>query len=230
MEVLTLGAGPQSLSDILQNALPTWLGGSPVTASEAAANDAAATAQITAVGNSIGAQVPTTQLVDNDTNLINGQQYIFSFQAQTNTTTTASLQDDITQQAPSFLVMVSVVQGSGSSQQFFNIIFTYEGDGSDVVMDVASAIVGAAFAVNGDALAFLQASQQKTVGQVIQPVIATQVAASSQNQQTLASQANAAAKAQDTAQLTSIIVWAVVGLGAFLVFYPKIMKATGGVA
>lgn len=222
-----MGAGPQSLTDVLQNALPTWLGGMPVTPSEAAANDAAATSQITAVGNSIGAQVPTMQPVDNDANLVNGQQYVFSFQAQANTTA-SSLQDDIAQQAPSFLMMVSVIPGTGSSTGFFNVVFTYEGDGSDVVTDVASAIVGAAFAVNGDALAFLQASQQKTVGQIIQPVINAQVTASASNQATLAGQANAAAKTQDTAQLTSLIVWAVVGLGAFLVFYPKIMKATAG--
>jgi hypothetical protein len=220
-----MGAGPQSLSDVIQNALPTWLGGSPVTASEAAANDAAATAQITAVGNSVGASVPVHETVDNDTNLVNGQTYTFSFQAQPGVTV-ASLQADIAAQAPGFIMMFSVVQGSGSSQLFFNVTFTYEGDGSDVVTDVASAIVAAAFATNGDGLAFLQASQQKTVGQVLQPVIGKQVTAATVDQTGLANQANAAAKAQDTAQLTSIIIWAAIGLGAFLVVYPKILKAT----
>ena len=204
-----------TLSDYAQNALPTWLGGSPVTPNELAENQAAATAQITAVGNSVGASVQTQQTLANDTNLVNGDVYTFSFQAQ-ETTTVASLTQDIQQQAPSFLTMVNVVQGSGASQIFFNVTFTYEGDGSDVIQDVASAIVAAALSVNGDMLAFLQAAQQVTVGQVLQPVIQNQVAQSVVNQNTLATQANAAAAASDNVQLYLLIGAAALGIFLFV--------------
>jgi hypothetical protein len=219
-----------TLTDYVQNALPTYLGGAPVTANELAENQAAATAQITAVGNSVGAQVATQQTVENDTNLTNGDVYTFSFQAQGGNTTIASLQQDIQQQAPSFITQVTVVQGTGTSAPFFNVQFTYEGDGSDVVTDVASAIIAAAWAVNGDGLAFLQASEQVTVGQVLQPVIASQVTQSSANQTSLATSANAAAKAADQSQLTTIIIWGAIAVGVLLVVYPTILKTEAAAA
>ena len=210
-----------TLSDYIQNALPTWLGGSPVTANEAAQNQAAAAAEITAVATSPGGQQATSTLLTNDQALVNGQTYTFTFNAPS--ATVSSLTQDIIGQAPDFIVDAIVVPIPGGG---FNVIFTYEGDGSDVVQDVASSIVAAALSVNNDTLGFVSASQTSTVGQILQPTITKQVAGSNADQTTLANQANAAAKAQDTSSLTSGLVWIAVGLVAFLLLAPSFIAAT----
>jgi hypothetical protein len=210
-----------TLSDYIQNALPTWLGGSPVTANEQAQNEAAAAAEINAVATSPGGMQSVSTALSNDTNLVNGKVYTFIF---TGGSSAANLADDIQEQAPSFLTQVVVNPLSGGSG--FSVQFTYEGDGSDVVSDVASSIVAAGIAVNGDNLGFVSASQQTTVGAIIGPTITSQVAASNVDQSTLAASANAAAKAQDTSSLTTTLIWIAVGLAAFLLLAPKFIAAT----
>jgi hypothetical protein len=210
-----------TITDYIQNALPTWLGGSPVTANEAQQNQAAAAAEISAVATSPGGQVATSTLLANDAALVNGQTYTFTFTGPS--ATVASVSNDIAGQAPDFLTQVSVVSVDGGG---FNVTFTYEGDGSDLVQDVASSIVAAGLAVNNDQLGFVSASQTSTVGQLIQPTIAKQVALSATDQSTIANAANAAAKAQDTASLTSGIVWIAVAVALFIVVAPKILGAT----
>jgi hypothetical protein len=216
-----VGTSP-TLSDYVQNALPTWLGGAPVTANEAAQNNAAAAAQINAVANSQGASVQAVTVLPNDTNLINGQTYQFSFSSSN--ATVSSLSNDVIQQAPGF-VGNPVITQNGST---FTVAFTYEGDGSDVVQDVASAILAAGLAVSGDQLSFLLASQNSgtTVAQTLAPVVTQQVAASNIDQSTLANAANKAAAASDTSQLTSIIVYVGIGIALFLFLAPKFLAAT----
>src|SRR5271168_411773 len=209
-----------TISDYIQNALPTWLGGSPVTANEAAQNQAAAAAEITAVATSPGGQQATSTLLTNDQALVNGQTYTFTFNGPS--ATVSSLTQDIIGQAPDFIVDAVVVPIPGGG---FNVIFTYEGDGSDLVQDVASSIVAAGLAVNNDQLGFVSASVQTTVGQAIQPTIATQVAGSIADQTALANSANAAAAKQDSASLTSGIVWIAVGLAVFVLVAPSILGA-----
>jgi len=209
-----------TLSDYIQNALPTWAGGSAVTANEASERQASATAEIMAVATSPGGQQPISTLLDNDQTLVNGQTYTFTFNAPG--ATVASLQSDISGQAPDFITQVSVTPVSGGG---FNVTFVYEGDGSDLVQDVASSIVAAGLAVNNDQLGFVSASVQTTVGQAIQPTIAAQVAGSIADQTTLANSANAAAAKQDSASLTSGIVWIAVGLAVFVLVAPSILGA-----
>jgi hypothetical protein len=211
-----------TLSDYLQNALPTWLGGSPVTANELAQNQANANAEIQAVGQSPGAQVPAWTLVSNDLAMVNGKTYLFVFNGPG--VTTSNLASDIDAQAPDFITLSSVtaLDGGGLAVQF-----NYEGDGSDLVQDVASSIIAAALQGNNDSLSFVSASTQtQLVSQTIAPVIVAQVAASNADQANLAQQANKAAAAADTAQLTSIIVWVGVGIAAFLFLTPKFLAAT----
>jgi hypothetical protein len=218
--VLFVSTSP-TISDYIQNALPTWLGGSPVTANEAAQNQAAAAAEIAAVASSPGAGQSVSTILTNDAPLVNGQIYTFVFSGPS--ATVASVTADVVGQAPSFItqVVVTAIAGGG-----FQVQFVYEGDGSDLVQDVASAIVGAGLAVSNNQLSFVSASQQTTVGQILAPVVSTQVAASNQDQTTLANQANAAAKAQDTASLTSGLVWLAVGLAVFIVVAPMVLGAT----
>lgn len=209
-----------TISDYIQNALPTWLGGSPVTANEAAINQAAASAEIAAVATSPGGLQAVSTLLPNDTPLVNGQTYTFVFNGPS--VTPASFANDVVGQAPDFIVnpQVNAIPGGGLSLQFI-----YEGDGSDVVQDVASAVVGAALAVNNDQVGFVSASVQTTVGAVLAPTIATQINASNQDQTVLANAANAAAKAQDSASLTSGLVWIAVGIAVFIVVAPKLLGA-----
>jgi hypothetical protein len=209
-----------TIFDYIQNALPTWAGGSPVTANEAAQNEAAATAEIAAVASSPGAGQPVSTILASDANLVNGQTYVFVFNGPS--ATVGSVTQDIAGQAPDFVTQVQVTSISGGG---FNVQFVYEGDGSDLVQDVASAIVGAALAVNNDQLGFVSASVQTTVGQVLAPTIVKQTAGSNADQTTLANQANAAAKAQDSASLTSGLVWIAVGLAVFIVVAPMVLGA-----
>jgi hypothetical protein len=209
-----------TIFDYIQNALPTWAGGSPVTANEAAQNQAAAAAEIAAVASSPGAGQPVSTILASDSNLVNGQTYVFVFNGPS--ATVGSVTQDITGQAPDFVTQVQVTSIPGGG---FNVQFVYEGDGSDLVQDVASAIVGAALAVNNDQLGFVSASVQTTVGQVLAPTIVKQTAGSNADQTTLADQANAAAKAQDSASLTSGLVWIAVGLAVFIVVAPMVLGA-----
>ena len=210
-----------TISDYIQNALPTWLGGLPVTANEAAQNDASAAAEITAVASSPGAGQSVSTTLQNDAPLTNGQTYQFVFTGPG--ASVASVTADIVGQAPDFItqVVVTAIPGGG-----FSVSFVYEGDGSDLVQDVASSIVGAALAVNNDNLGFVSASVQTTVGQILAPTVAKQVAQSNADQTVLTNQANAAAKTQDTASLTSGLVWIAVGLAVFIVVAPMVLGAT----
>lgn len=96
-----------------------------------------------------------------DDNLVNGQRYTFVF-ASTNwfsTPNTGTIQGDITQLAPDFLtsLLVQFYQGN------FYVTFTYEGDGSDVVSDVANSIVAASAAGSGDGLSYASGQQGAVV-------------------------------------------------------------------
>jgi hypothetical protein len=189
---------------------------------------ATAAAEISAVATSPGAQVAANTLLSNDTNLVNGQTYTFTFNAPS--VTQANLANDIDSEAPDFMVNTSVVPLDGGG---YNVVFIYEGDGSDVVGDVASAIVSAALQVNNDQVTFVAASvqtqvggQPSTVGTALKATVATQVAGSDSDQSALANAAIKSAAAQDSSQLTSIIIWVGVGVALFLFLAPKFLSAT----
>lgn len=95
-----------------------------------------------------------------DDNLVNGQTYTFQFQCQNwfcLTDLSQTLAGDITANAPSFLTSVGVT--SPPTTSLYNVQFTYEGDGSDVVSDVAQSLIAAFQSGSGDNLAFIGAVQ-----------------------------------------------------------------------
>lgn len=95
-----------------------------------------------------------------DDNLVNGQTYTFQFKC-TNwfsgsfTDISSTILADITAQAPSFLTSVQV--STPFSTSLYNVQFTYEGDNTDIVSDVANSIIGACQSVSGDSLSFVGA-------------------------------------------------------------------------
>jgi hypothetical protein len=96
-------------------------------------------------------------VLNSDDNLSNGQAYTFVFQC-TNLLTnpsTATLIDDINANAPDFIGNLQVVQEANANNNYYNVVFTYSGDGSDVVNDVASALVAAFLSGSNDSFAYI---------------------------------------------------------------------------
>jgi hypothetical protein len=95
-----------------------------------------------------------------DDNLSNGHTYTFILQLKNWITSPsdAVIQDDIVANAPDFITSLQVThQERFFSQDNYNIQFTYEGDGSDVVSDLASALVAAIQVGSNDNFVFVQA-------------------------------------------------------------------------
>jgi len=216
-------AAGSTIGDVFQNALPTYLGGAPVTAHQEALQKQAAATQISAVAASPGAQVNVG--LTEDSTMVNGKTYTFVF---TTDGTPVAVDTLISALTDSFLSVQSVsatIIGNGAS-----ITFTYEGDGTDMVGDYANAITAAVLSETsgtGPILTYVSGTNNsQTVAQVIAPTVVKQVAASNADQTQLAAQANAAAKASDTAQLlgfgTLAIIAVAVGLFIFLKAQPKV--------
>ena len=104
----------------------------------------------------LGTSLPVLAL---DDNLVNGQTYTFQFQLANLlfSPDTNTVLNDLYTQAPDFLTSVGVTFSEGLSSYFMNVQFTYEGDGSDVVSDVASAMVAAFLAGSNDSFTFVNA-------------------------------------------------------------------------
>lgn len=96
-----------------------------------------------------------------DDNLVNGRTYTFTFELQNwlLSPSVATIQQDIVSSAPDFLtsVMVTTRSGLGLLTNYYDVQFTYEGDGSDVVSDVANALIAAFAAGSNDQFTFVQA-------------------------------------------------------------------------
>jgi hypothetical protein len=97
----------------------------------------------------------------NDDNLSPGITYTFTFELENIVTMPSSdtLLADIQSQAPSFIGSASGSWSSGIGlfTNYYNLIFTYTGDGSDVVSDVGNELVAAFLAGSNDDLSFVQA-------------------------------------------------------------------------
>jgi hypothetical protein len=89
-----------------------------------------------------------------DDALVNGRQYTFIFNCSNLffTPSTDTITQDLLNSAPDFLVDTGV---SNDGKTFY-VVFTYEGDGTDLVGDVSGSIV-AAVAVGGDNFDFVNA-------------------------------------------------------------------------
>lgn len=92
-----------------------------------------------------------------DDNLVNGQTYVFQFQLTNRllNPSVSTVLNDVVSQAPDFLTSVGVTMTVGLSALFYNVQFTYEGDNTDVVSDVANSLVAAFSAGSNDNFLFL---------------------------------------------------------------------------
>jgi hypothetical protein len=158
------------------------------------------------MSSSVGLNPNPTQ-VQPDDNLVNGQTYTFVFASGNwfSTPATATIQNDVTAGAPNFLTQVVVQYLSPN----FYVTFTYEGDGSDVALDVANSITAAVAATSGDVVSYTGGQQGPvvintplpatpgtglTLGNLLTPVTATQ-----QQAQTVAEQQQVQQVAQNAA-------------------------------
>lgn len=93
-----------------------------------------------------------------DDNLTNGRTYTLQFEDENwITSNVGKLQQDLVDNAPDFLGSLQVQPETyGLTKSFLNVQFTYEGDGSDVVSDVANAMI-AAFESSRDTFRFMAA-------------------------------------------------------------------------
>lgn len=112
-----------------------------------------------------------------DDNMVNGQTYTFTLQLQNLlfSPTDAVIQQDIVDWAPDFLTSLQVThQERFFSGDYYNIQFTYEGDGSDVISDLAGLIIAAIKQGSNDNFTFIQSigagstAVQSQAGQVVQ--------------------------------------------------------------
>ena len=111
--------------------------------------------------------MPTTaNVLQNDDNLSPGITYTFSFKS-CNTFfdgSTATILGDIQASAPDFIGSVSVNYSTAFTNlaslwaTFLNVTFTYTGDGSDVVSDVANALIACFQSGSNDCFTFQQAT------------------------------------------------------------------------
>ena len=109
--------------------------------------------------------MPTTaNVLQNDDNLSPGITYTFSFKS-CNTFfdgSTATILGDIQASAPDFIGSVSVNYSTAFTNlaslwaTFLNVTFTYTGDGSDVVSDVANALIACFQSGSNDCFTFQQ--------------------------------------------------------------------------
>lgn len=177
-----------------------------------------------------------------DDNLVNGQTYTFVFQLQNLffTPSESTLLNDVIAQAPDFLTSVQVAhQERFFSGDYFNVQFTYEGDGSDVVTDLASVLVAAFAAGSNDKLTFVQAigapatavpTQIQQVGQAASQV-ASQVEQSASNAvNKVATDATKAATDAINAALKGLMPLLIVGVLIILFVLPSLVGSYSKVA
>lgn len=93
-----------------------------------------------------------------DDNLVPGQTYTFQLKDENRIMSIRAdaMTQDITNYAPSFIGSLQVSVYEAISSENYNVQFTYQGDGSDVVSDVANSLI-AAVKQGGDSVSFIGA-------------------------------------------------------------------------
>lgn len=172
-----------------------------------------------------------------DANLVSGRTYVFQF-ADENffTSGTAKLQQDLVASAPDFLGSLQVQPISlGLTQAFLNVQFTYTGDGTDVVTDVANAMSAAFLAGSNDSFTFVAAfpnsateapttpasQQPPTVGTVASSAVA--VVTDTANQ--VAAGAGTVTNTATSAALKAAAPWLIAAVLIVVVVLPVVAKS-----
>lgn len=103
----------------------------------------------------------STTILPLDDNLSNGQTYTFTFTLENYifSPSVSDILNDIAAYAPDFMTSVQVTtrSGLGLLTNYYDVQFTYEGDGSDVVSDLGQSLVAAFKAGSNDNFTFAQA-------------------------------------------------------------------------
>lgn len=171
--------------------------------------------------------VPVIQL---DDNLQNGRTYTFQFKCQNwfcLSDLSADLSKDIYENAPDFLTSVQVT--SPPTTSLYNVQFTYEGDGSDVVSDVAGSLVAAFKIGSNDDLAFVGGVQTGTADIIVTPSAAAQATeqAATKAVSKVATDVTTAATDAVNAALKGLMPLLIVVVLIVLFVLPSFMKSTG---
>jgi hypothetical protein len=165
-----------------------------------------------------------------DDNLANGKTYTFQFKCANwfcLTDLSPTLQSDINAQAPNFIQSLQVT--SPPTTSLYNVQFTYEGDGSDVVSDVAMSIVAACKAVSNDDIVFIGAVQAASPDIVVTPSKAAQATEQAVADATskVANDATKAATDAINTALKGLMPLLIVAVLLILFVVPSFLKSTG---
>lgn len=171
--------------------------------------------------------MPTTLQLDD--NLTNGTTYTFQFNCTNwvSNPSASTVQKDIVANAPDFLTSMQVT--SPFTTSLYNVQFTYEGDGSDVVSDLANSIIAAIQVGSNDGMTFVGAVAANA--QSIQVSIPNAIASTEQAVKDAASKT--ANDAVDTATsalnkaLAGLIPLLLVVVAIILFVLPSLVKSTG---
>jgi hypothetical protein len=167
-----------------------------------------------------------------DDNLIPGGTYTFQFKSNnliwqpSNETLAAEIEAN----APSFISSLNITAPPLLSRELYNAQFTYSGDGTDVVSDVAASIIAAAKA-SGDDIVFTGAAQAPTSAVVVNlsttaNVIEQSAASAASKVLTDATAAaGAAVKQASSDTFSAILPWLIGAVVVILVLLPSISKA-----
>ena len=164
----------------------------------------------------------TPNLCQPDDNMIPGQTYTFQFKLSNwiEVPSTSTVQSDITNNAPSFVADVQVTSPTLTS--LYNCQFTYNGDGSDVVSDVANELLAAFQQGSSDSFTWIGAVAAPASSVVVTPSSAiASIGDSVGSAVTSAVQGvakNTANAAQTVLAPIEILLILAVGLVAFLIF------------
>lgn len=167
--------------------------------------------------------------IEIDDNLVNGTTYTFQLKC-TNLIilpSASTVQNAITANAPSFLQSMQVT--SPFTTSLYNVQFTYEGDGSDVVSDVANSMIAAVQVGSSDDMEFVGAiSGGAALIQVsITNAVQTAEQATSDAVNKVATDATKAATNTINTALVGLLPLLLVAVGIILFVLPSLVKSTG---
>jgi len=164
-----------------------------------------------------------------DDNLVNGHTYTFQFNC-TNWLSNPSAETvaaDIVAAAPDFLTSLGVT--SPFTTSLYNVQFTYEGDGSDVVSDVSNLIIAAILATSNDGMVLVGAVQAPASSITVSVANAVATTAAAIQQGTNAVTTGIAQTATNTVNtaLVGLLPILAVAVAIILWVLPSFMKSTG---
>jgi len=170
-----------------------------------------------------------SDLVQLDDNLVNGRTYTFQFKCTNwlSNPSAETVQGDIVAGAPDFLTSLGVT--SPFTTSLYNVQFTYEGDGSDVVSDVANSIIAAIKAGSNDGMVLvggvMAAASTITVSLAnATTAVATAVQTAATN--VVSGTVGVATSGINTA-LVGLLPLLLVVVAVILFVLPSLMKSTG---